>query len=185
MENIKVNRITVNINQSADETVITLYKTNEQLGIIITDDLELLSFRESGLSTKGYQAYCKDFVINLIDNGGIEGYYYEPKTEVESQKYDMSLFRTRCKEYIDILIEDNYEFHLNGDDKVINIEQYKDKYIKDITAEIGVTMPTYNIRFHLVAEIKSGQMCRPRIMLYNDNELSFNITNINKIVKSV
>jgi hypothetical protein len=63
------------------------------------------------------------------------------------------------------------------------IEQYKDKYIKEATGVFDVSLMQYGLRFRVFGEIKSGQLCRPRTIEYNGNQMAFNITNINRIVK--
>ena len=183
MEKCRVNRITVNVDKRADDTIISLYKTNTILGIINADDLEIESFQKSGVSLKAYQAYCKDIVINLLDNGGISGYYYDPKEERTGQKYGVSEFGTSCIEYITGLIGDRYEWKRNYDDDISEMEQYNDKYIKNAKGSFGISIVGFDIKLHVIAEIKSGQMCRPKIFVYNNTEYTLNITNINRVVK--
>lgn len=184
MDKCRVNRITVNINKSSDDTIISLYKTNTLLGTINSDDLEIESFSKSGVSAKAYQAYCKDIVINLLDNGGIEGYYYDPKEERAGVKYGMSEFASACMEYVSSIIGDNYDWKRTHNDETLEIEQYGDGYIKNAKGLFEISINGYELRLGILAEIKSGQMCRPRTFTYDDKEYTLNITNINRIVKS-
>lgn len=184
MDKCRVNRITVNIDKKADETTISLYKTNTLLGVINADDLEIESFQKSGVSAKAYQAYCKDIVINLLDNDGIEGYYYDPKEEHAGVKYGASEFAIACMEYVSNIIDDNYDWKRTYNDKMLEVEQYADKYIKNAKGLFEILIDSYDVRLQVIAEIKSGQMCRPRTFRYNDQEYTFNITNINRIVRS-
>jgi hypothetical protein len=183
MDDVRVNKITVNVDIKDDYTTISLYRTNKLLGSLQEDELGIESFGKSGVSLKAYQMYCRDIVINLLDNGGIKGYYYEPKSESESVKYGMGQFRSACSDYISDILGDGYEFTMTQNDIEHEIEQYSDKYIKDARVDFEVLLRQYNIRFKVCAEIKSGQMCRPKTFIYNNNEYNLNITNINKVVK--
>lgn len=185
MEKYRVNRITVNIDKQNDDTVISLYKTNTLLGIINADDLGIESFKKSGVSAKAYQLYCRDVVINLLDNGGIDGYYYDPKEEREGIKYDASSLATACMGYIENVIGDNYNWKRTHNDDISIIDQYSDNYIKNARGLFGIRIEGYEANIKVVAEIKSGQMCRPRSFIYNNDEYVFNITNINRLMKSL
>lgn len=181
---IKVNRITVNVNRKYDETRISLYKTNELLGTLNEVDLDLPTFSQGGVSLKAYQAYCRDFIVELLDIGGIPGFYYEPKQENDSIKYTPSIFKNGVDGYISDLIGDKYEYKLLMTERVDIKESYKDGYIKNATGEFDIRLEQFDIKICILSEIKSGQLCRPKIMKYGENEYSFNITNIGRIIKS-
>lgn len=185
MEKCRVNRITVNIDKRTDDTVISLYKTNTLLGTINADELEIESFQRSGVSAKAYQAYCKDIIINLLDNDGIEGYYYDPKEERAGVKYGTSEFMSACADYIDNVIDNNHDWKRTHNDEILQIEQYNDGYIKNAKCAVEISITGYDARLRVIGEIKSGQMCRPRVFTYKDTEYTFNITNINRIIKSL
>lgn len=183
MEKLRVNRITVNIDKQNDDTVISLYKTNTLLGTINADDLGIESFKSSGVSAKAYQLYCKDIVVNLLDNDGIEGYYYDPKEEREGIKYDATSFATACMGYVDNVIGGNYNWKRTYNDEVSIVDQYNDKYIKNARGLFEIRIEGYDANLKIVTEIKSGQMCRPRAFMHGNSEYSFNITNINRLMK--
>lgn len=183
MEDIKINKISVDIDKKNDETTVSLYKTNKLIGIFTTDDLDIDSFAESGVSVKAYQLYVRDVVINLIDNGGLPGYYYEPKQDIDGIKYDNNTFLAKANEYVKNVIHDKYDFVLLQDPNM-EAERYNNGYIKNASAKFKLILRSNNnISILLLCNIKSGQMCRPKIMIYDDVEYSFNITTINKIVK--
>ena len=182
MDGIKVNRITVNVNKY-DETIVSLYKTNTLLGTLTEADLNIPSLTDSGVSLKAYQMYCKDLVIELLNNEGVPGYYYEPKSEGESIKYDNSTFRRGVANYISSLLEDRYEYSILMTERIDVTERYNDRFIKNAIGEFDVLLTQYDVRIVIVSEIKSGQLCRPKIIRYDDNEYSFNITNVGRIVK--
>lgn len=179
---IRVNRITVNINKYG-ETTISLYKTNNLLGILTEDDLDIPPVDVSGVSPKAYQMYCKDFVIELLNNDGIPGYYYEPKMANQSIKYDNSTFKSGVKDYINSLLEDRYEYNILMTERIDVTERYKDMYIKNAVGEFDVRLTQYDIKITVISEIKSGQLCRPKVMKYDDTEYTFNITNVGRIIK--
>jgi hypothetical protein len=185
MCNIRVNRITVNVDKKYDDVKISLYKTNELLGVLTEDDLDLPPFSKSNVSIKAYQMYCKDLVIELLNNDGIPGYYYEPKSENQSIKYDQHGFKSGVGEYVESIIGDKYVYTMPMTERFNVIERYKDGYIKDATAEIDVRLTQYDIKIVILAEIKSGQLCRPKVMKHNNVEYSFNITNVGRIIKLV
>ena len=183
MDGTRVNRITVNVNKY-DETTISLYKTNTLLGTLTEEDLNLPTLDNSGVSLKAYQMYCKDFVIELLNNDGIPGYYYEPKIENESVKYDNSAFKRGVVDYINSLLEDRYEYTIPMTERIDVTERYKDKCIKNAIGEFDVRLTQYDVKLVVISEIKSGQLCRPRIIKHDDTEYSFNITNVGRIIKS-
>lgn len=181
---IRVNRVTVNVDKH-DGTTISLYKTNNLLGILTEEDIDIPPFHSSGVSLKAYQMYCKDFVIELLNNDGIPGYYYEPKSESQSIKYDNFTFKNGIKEYVDSLLNNKYEYKMLATEDIDVSERYKNGYIKDAIGEFDVQLTQYDIKITIMSEIKSGQLCRPKIIKHNDIEYSFNITNIGRIIKSV
>lgn len=185
MDKIRVNKITVNIDKYGD-TIISLYKTNVLLGTLSATDLGIPEFSDSNVTTKTYQTYCKDFVIELLNNDAIPGYYYEPKSEEHSQniKYDPSLFKRGVLEYIDALLEDTCKYVLI-EDRINTSERYKDMYIKNSVGEFDIKLIPHNIIITVISEVKSGQLCKPRIIKHNDTEHTFNITNVKRIIKSI
>lgn len=180
----RVNKITVSVNTKYDETKISLYKTNELLGILTDEELALPSFSNSGVSLKSYQAYCKDYVIELLNNDGIVGYYYEPKAD-NSIKHNTASFKLGVKEYIDAVIKGKYEYSMPMSEKIDIIDRYKDGYIKNAVGEFDIILDQFDVRITVLSEIKSGQLCRPKTILYNNIDYGFNITNIGRIIRSV
>jgi hypothetical protein len=183
MDKIRVNKITVNIDKY-DETTISLYRTNTILGTLTPEDLGIPEFYDAKVSAKVYQSYCKDFVIELLDNDGIPGYYYEPKSKEYSQsiKYDPSLFRYNVKKYISTILGD-IEYVLM-EDRISTTDKYKDMHIKNSTGEFDIKLVQHNVVVTVLSEIKSGQLCKPKVMKYNGSEYAFNITNVKKIIRS-
>lgn len=185
MGDIRVSKISVNVDKRCDDVKISLYKTNDLLGILTDEDLNLPPFSMSEVSMKAYQAYCRDLVIELLNNGGIPGYYYEPKSEGSSIKYDNAGFKSGIEKYIESVIGDKYGYTIPMTERLNVEERYKDGYIKNATAEFDVRLTQYDIKITVLAEIKSGQLCRPRTMKYGEDEYSFNITNVGRIIKLV
>lgn len=183
MENIRVNKITVNVDKKYGGVKISLYKTNTLLGTLTEDDLDLPLFTESGVSLKAYQMYCKDFVIELLNKDGIPGFYYEQKSENKSIKYSNSTFKSGVTDYIKSMLGDRYEYKVLMTERLDITERYKDGCIKNATGEFDVRLTQYDIKIVVVSEIKSGQLCRPRVIKYNGTEYSFNITNVGRIIK--
>lgn len=184
MCDIRVNKITVNVDKDYDEVKISLYCTNSLLGILSDEDLDIPQFSQSGVSLKAYQLYVKDYVIELMNNGGIPGYYYEQKSEGQSIKYDASSFKKGVGEYVQSIIGDKYEYTLPMTERINITDRYKDMHINNATAEIDVRLTQFDIKFTVFAEIKSGQLCRPRVIKFGDKEYSFNVTNIGRIIKN-
>ena len=181
---IRVNRVTVNVNKRYDETKISLYKTNEFLGTL--DDIDILpQFSSSGVSLKAYQEYCRDFVIEMLNKDVIPGYYYEPKSESQSVKYDKSTFKKGTTEYIENILGDKYEYKVLLTERIDVESNYGDGCIKNAIGEFDVKLLQFDIIITVISEIKSGQLCRPKIFRYDDMEYSYNITNIKRIINSI
>ena len=181
---IRVNKITVNVNKRFDETKISLYKTNEFLGTL--DDIDIIpQFSTSGVSLKAYQEYCRDFVIEMLNNDVIPGYYYEPKSENQSVKYDTSEFKKGVLGYIESILGDKYEYQVLLTEEIDIIDRYSDGCIKNATGEFDVKLLQFDIIITIISDIKSGHLCRPRIFRYDDMEYSFNITNVGRIIRSI
>lgn len=181
MDGIRVNKISVKADKY--DTTISLYKTNQLVGYLYAEDVGVDPISSYKVSLRAYQTYIKDLIINLLDNGGIPGYYYEPKQESANVKYDVQSFLKKTTEYVKSVIGDEYEFMLNQDYDMER-ENYKNGGINNATAEFGLILKDEDISMKLVGQIKSGQWCRPRVVKYCGKELTFNITNINKIVRS-
>ena len=92
---------------------------------------------------------------------------------------------TACMEYVTNIIGDRYNYKQTFNNEVLEMEQYGDKFIKNAKILVEVLIESYDLRIQVVAEIRSGQMCRPKSFMYNDNEYQFNITTINKLIKSL
>jgi len=181
---IRVNRIAITVDKKYDEVKISLYKTNDLLGTFTGDDLpDLPQFSQSGVSLKAYQAYCKDYIIELLNNDGIPGFYYEPKAESKGVKYSPGEFKSGIKDYVQDLIGDRYEYRIPMDEEVNIIEQYKDKFIKDATGRFNVKLLSEDLTFTVLGEIKSGQLCRPKKIEFGGKEFAFNITSVKEIIK--
>lgn len=180
----RVNKIAINVDQKYDDVRITLYRTNINLGVLTDEDLKLPRFSQSGVSIKAYTAYCKDLVIALLEKDGIPGYYYEPKAESETIKYEPSLFKSKTCEYVSDILNDKYEYKVLMTEKIDITEQYKDNYIKSATGRFEVMLTQFDIRITIISEIKSGQLCRPKVFEFDGVEYNLNITNINRIIRS-
>lgn len=182
---IRVNRITVNVDTKYDEVKVSLYKTNELLGTLSDEDLELPRYTTSGVSLKAYQTYCKDFVIELMNNGGIPGFYYEPKQSIDRVKYNDVTFKSGIAEYIKSMIDERYEYKLLMTERINVADRYADGYISNATGEFDIKLTQFNnIVITILSDIRSGQLCRPKKMVFNGYEYGFNITNIGQIIKS-
>ena len=193
----KVNKITVSVDEFGAN--ISLYKTNVKYGELTNTDINVPNFDSSGLPNKMvYSQYCKDVVINLLQNDGIEGFYYEEKQQVEgSQKYDLADFIKNTYEALGNILSDmtngkhiTYEIKSNpnvSNDTCTDIsERYKDGNIKNGMAKFDIVLAKEDKRIDVTVQmfIKSGQMCRPKVMLFNSDEMSFNITTIQSLLRN-
>lgn len=193
---IKVNKVAVYVED--DLTSITLYKTNKRLGELSADDLELPLYNASRCPNKVvYQNYCRDLVVHLLEQGGIDGYYWEPKQITQTvgtvRKYDKSAFISIGKQRIQQIIVEltSVQFDIEcGQDDVVVSEFYKDKNIKFATAYHKVTFhrTVYSkgsgpdITVTIPVELKSGQLCRPKTMKLGAEEIGLNATSIKQLV---
>ena len=194
---MRVNKVTVYVGTEVGErSVITLYRTNSKLAEITNNKLDIPDFIDADVDKNTYQAYCKEVVINLLENGGIEGYHWEPKqTESDTttvRKFDSSTFRTeaisRVVEILDSLTADTDITHdviKFRDDGVDITDRYKDKNIKFGSTNVTVNIKRYDttIQATIAVEIRSGQMCKPKIFTIDGIQHQLNITTLTRMFK--
>lgn len=195
MEGQRVNRVAVLLN--GDGAIISLYRTNTKLGEVSNLDLAIPNFKESNMPNKMvYMNYCRDFMINLLENGGVEGYYYEAKQTVEDngkpKKYDKSTFEggaydTLVKALDNILnscTHIKYEI-MRHDTQIEVTEKYKDNYVKYAKADFSVSIESGSRCEVIIIPVymRSGQMCKPKIVIHDGIERSLNMTTINSIMR--
>lgn len=169
-----------------------MYRTNSKLVEIDSNDLGIpLMCDVPEVGKIKYQQYCKDTAIHLLEQGGIEGYYWEPKKKQEVvdgkavvRKFNKSTFRQEAINRLSNMLADiGTEFTINQyvDEEVTVDGLYKDGNIKYgstiITAKINSTI--IKVKF----ELRSGQMCKPKQFQVDNVTYAFNTTNINKLVK--
>lgn len=187
----RVSRISVQIGTEIGEsTLITLYRNNTKLAEISNRELCIPDFGDSDADRNKYQSYCKDVVINLLDNDGIAGYYYKPKEEIndgEIHTYTSSTFVAEASKYIDEILSallegTDIEFDINkyNDNTTIG-ERYKNGGIKYGNTIIGAHIDTHQIE--VPVEIKSGQMCKPKEFMCGGIKYQLNITSINRMLR--
>lgn len=190
---IRVNRVTVYIGESYEPAIISMYRTNTKLAEITSDQLEIPMMSEVPEVGKAkYQQYCKDMVIHLLEQGGIEGYYWEPKkAQVDAsgkeivRKFNRSTFRSEAANRLSVMLDQmevQYSINQYADDTVDITDKYKDGNIKFGSTNITVKIGQYNIIVPF--ELRSGQMCKPKTFNMQDGTThSFNTTNIRKLLK--
>ena len=195
MDKQRVNRVAVLL--QGEGVIISLYKTNTKLGDVSNIDLGIPNFKESNMPNKMvYMNYCRDFMINLLENGGVEGFYYEPKQTVEDdgkpKKYDKATFEGAAKnllaKVLDNMLSTNgsirYEIMIY-DTNVDVTEKYKDNYVKYARANFSVSLEAGSKCEVIIIPVymKSGQMCKPKTIIYDGIERSLNMTTINNILR--
>lgn len=186
---IRVNKVSVLVED--DMARISLYRTNTKVAEFWNNDIEVPDFSLTDVNKTVYQQYCRDVTINLLQNGGIEGLYYEEKkSDPEAvKKFGTSDFISTTRKMISDtfheIFEDTYDDHIfdikGGSDNLEVTERYKDGNIKFAEIWYDVTIDTTKLQ--ILAEIKSGQMCKIKTMRYNDAEMSINASNIRRIMK--
>lgn len=194
MEGQRVNRVAVQLN--GDGAIISLYRTNTKLGEVTNEDLAIPEFKQSNMPNKMvYMNYCRDFMINLLENGGIEGYYYEAKQTVEDdgkpKKYDKATFENGAynmltKTMDTILGSTHIKYEIMRHDTQIEVtEKYKDNYVKYAKADFSVSIEAGNKCEVIIVPVhmKSGQMCKPKTIIHDGIERSLNMTIINNIMR--
>ena len=185
--------MTVCIGEDYEPAIISMYRTNTKLVEIDSDQLEIP--RMCDIPEVGkikYQQYCKDLVIHLLEHGGIEGYYWEPKkAQVDAdgkeivRKFSRSTFRSEAINRLSAMLDQmevQYTINQFADDSVEITDKYKDGNIKFGTTNIVVKVGQHSISVPF--ELKSGQMCKPKIFNMQDGTThSLNTTNIHKLLK--
>ena len=191
----RVNRVAVLL--SGDGATISLYRTNTKLGEVSNTDLGIPDFNSSNMPNKMvYMNYCRDFMISLLESGGVEGYYYEAKQTVDdgkSKKYDKSTFiesaYNTLTKVMDSILNScaHIKYDIMKNDTQIEItEKYKDNYIKYARADFSISIESGNKCEVIIVPVhmKSGQMCKPKILVHDGIERSLTITGINNILRS-
>lgn len=192
----RVNKITSKF--SGDVVFISLYKNNIRLLELSQYDLELPRFDVISFKNKGvYLTYCKEIVINLLKNGGVEGYEYSEVKEFDGvSKYTPQTLEETADGRIKVILD---KFKENGiitgydrvdgfKDTEIKIETYyKDDKIKYATINI-----TYDIkkddkilRIKVMTSVMSGQLTKPKGYMTADNDYlrTLNQTHIRRDLK--
>lgn len=187
---IRINRVTVNMGEDFEPAVISMYRTNTKLIEIDNTQIGIPMLCDvPEVGKVKYQQYCKDTAIHLLEQGGIEGYYWEPKKKQVTadgkeivRKFNKSTFRQEAANRLSAMLEDiGVQFTVNQytDDTIEVQDRYKDGNIKYgwtiIAAKISST--TIKVKF----ELRSGQMCKPKQFMVDDQVYSFNTTNIGKL----
>ena len=194
MERQRVNRVAVLLN--GDGAIVSLYRTNTKLGEVSNEDLSIPNFKQSNMPNKMvYMNYCRDFMINLLENGGVEGYYYEAKQTVDDdgkpKKYDKGTFESGACDMLartldSILGSTHIKYEIMKYDTQVEVtEKYKDNYVKYAKADFSVSLEAGSKCEVIIIPIymKSGQMCKPKNIVYDGIERSLNMTTINNIMK--
>ncbi len=199
VEDQKVNKITDSIYDNS--AIISLYRTNTKLGEVTNNDIGVPDFKSSGIPNKTiYTKYCKDTIINILQNGGVSGFYYEERKSDKSEniKYDISTFVSASKNLLinmlDKMVEGrNIEYSVisniitfSSDDTHINIiEKYKDSNIKYGVVDFDIKFKRNNkeVTTMVKCEIRSGQLCKPKEIIYRGDILKFNITSVVRLLR--
>ena len=195
MDGQRVNRVAVLLN--GDGAIVSLYRTNTKLGDVTNGDLGIPDFKQSNMPNKMvYMNYCRDFMVNLLENGGVEGFYYEAKQTVEDdgkpKKYDKSTFESGAyntlTKALDTILNScahiKYEV-MKHDTQVEVTEKYKDNYVKYAKADFSVSIESGDKCEVIIIPVymKSGQMCKPKVVIHDGVERSLNMTTINNIMR--
>lgn len=195
MEGQRVNRVAVLLN--GDGAIISLYRTNTKLGEVTNEDLAIPNFKHSNMPNKMvYMNYCRDFMINLLENGGVEGYYYEAKQTVDDggkpKKYDKGTFESGAYDILAKTLDSilgssahiKYDI-MRYDTQVEVTEKYKDNYVKYARADLSVSIEAGDKCEVIIVPVhmKSGQMCKPKMLVHDGIERSLNMTTINNIMR--
>lgn len=194
MERQRVNRIAVLL--SGEGAIVSLYRTNTKLGEVSNLDLGIPDFKHSNMPNKMvYMNYCRDFMINLLENSGVDGYYYEAKQTVEdgkAKKYDKSTFAEGAYDILTRTMDNmlNSSAHIKygimrNDTQVEITEKYKDNYIKYAKADFSISLEAGDKCEVIIVPVymKSGQMCKPKTIIHDGIDRSLTMTSINNILR--
>lgn len=196
MDGQRVNRVAVLLN--GDGAIVSLYRTNTKLGDITNTDLGIPNFKQSNMPNKMvYMNYCRDFMINLLENGGVEGFYYEAKQTIENnskpKKYDRSTFESSAYDTLtktmDAILNSctNIKYDIMRHNTNVEVtKKYKDNYVKYARADFSVSIRSGNKCKTIIVPVymKSGQMCKPKVIIHDGIERPLNMTAINNIIKA-
>lgn len=178
----RIDKITVVIEYG--KTKINLCRRNQIVHTLYASEIKLPEYDNRVQKTK-YINTVKQYVEEMFKKGVIEGCFFQER-EGKSSKYDNSAASNNAEEKIvsefGKLQEDLLCVIMVLDAVVDVTERYKDKYIKYgiVKSKTKISAGGKEGTFNILTEIRSGQMCKPKIE-YGDKLL--NITNLNvKIV---
>ena len=122
---------------------------------------------------------------DLLENGGVEGFYYEEKQSTGQQtKFSTSEFmsesRRRIKEAIKNWFDEEPKM-IEYEDQYVVSEKYKDGTPKNISGTFKVRFR--NREFTVLNDMKSGQVTSPKRLIYKEENMPFNMTTIKSICK--
>ena len=190
----RVNIITTRFD--GDRNIITLYRTNRKLAQISNIDLGIDSFdRERHNNKMAYLRYCKDITQDLLINGGISGFYFDSKQNSNGgfpNKFNRNNFVKYAGQYVKNTIESilankmMVDIQVDTGDTLATVqEEYKDGSVKYGEVMINILMTSDSgqiLNTRVPVFIKSGQMCKPKIIIHNGSEMSLNLTNLKAIL---
>ncbi len=195
-DKIRVNRVAVQVN--GDIAVISLYKNNIRLAEFTNIEIGVPDYYNSKIPNKTmYQTYCRNVTINLLQNNGINGYYYDEKKIPEVSdgvqtycKYSIPLFHGKSVKMVDKLMQKSFDdtdiVYEILDDATVDIskitEKYKDGNIKYGTMTINVAL-NKQYKIGVVCAIKSGQICKPKVIIFGGKEQPLNTNLLCKIAR--
>lgn len=196
---VRVNKVTAYVGERYELSIVTLYRTNTKLAEITNTQLGVPNIEDTDVERSTYQQYLKDLTIHLLEQGGIDGFYWDPKKVEEKpddgqviRKFTASQFRSeaisRLSAQMDAIAADTnmtYKINEYTTEEVTVDDRYKDGKVKFGSTVITMTCTMDKSEVVQVkAEIRSGQICKPKVFTTQDGTThSLNITTLTRLLK--
>lgn len=187
---VTITRMTISYNKDEDTANIYLYSGNTMIHKLDSCEVGIKAFSKSGAKNKTiYLNYCKEYMINLITNGGMEGFEYK---ESDTTKQDGQITKIATisdmnayfiNKVAEILKSLGYEQGVTVGPSLSSPDvskRYKNGSIEYATAKNECNIDGILIQLEL--EIKSGQPCKPKWFIFEDKRYSLNGTNLRKVI---
>lgn len=190
----RVNKVTARFD--GEMVVLTMYKTNDKLGTLTSKDIGMGEVIPEGVKKQAYLEQCKDVLVQLLNNNGVQGFYYDDASYQQEngipKKLDSVTFTSTA---VNLLSEslgeigesaklDDYSF--NSDVRANITESYKDGYIKyaSIVFPVSFTRDGLTFKGEVEVSVKSGQFCKPKsVTLDTGKTMNLNARNVAGLFK--
>lgn len=186
-----VTKITASYNKEDDIAMLYLYSGKTMVLKLDGYEIGLKTFTSMNAKNKNiYLQYAKEYMINLITNGGLDdgNVVYNEELELDVIGRSQSVIFENNKKFteyftnkiVEILDELGYK-DIQVNMSMINTTKRSKSGNNILFADAKARVTIGKHEIVIPVEVKSGQPCKPKHFLYNDKEYTLNKTNVKKL----